>query len=146
MFELIRNERISADGWYQDVRHFEFRCQDDIAYVLFYFLEEGCSNCHSYDPGDVAVIHPEASPVDVDLFLTTLGWSNSADDPIRVQRVFEGLSACLCWRVLRSSTLRPKPSRSSSSSFHPPRPFFPLSGHQRYPQAVFLSASKAFRH
>jgi hypothetical protein len=28
--ELIRNERITADDWYQDVRHFEFRCQDDI--------------------------------------------------------------------------------------------------------------------
>ena len=30
-FELVRNERISADDWYQDVRHFEFRCQDDIS-------------------------------------------------------------------------------------------------------------------
>jgi sulfite reductase alpha subunit-like flavoprotein len=44
----------------------------------------------SYDPGDVAVIHPEASPIDVETFLTTLGWSNAADDPIRIQRVFEG--------------------------------------------------------
>jgi hypothetical protein len=31
VFELVRNERITADDWYQDVRHFEFRCQDDIA-------------------------------------------------------------------------------------------------------------------
>jgi hypothetical protein len=30
-FELIRNERITADDWYQDVRHFEFQCQDNIA-------------------------------------------------------------------------------------------------------------------
>jgi len=30
-FGLTRNERISADDWYQDVRHFEFRSQDDIA-------------------------------------------------------------------------------------------------------------------
>jgi hypothetical protein len=34
-FELIGNNRISADDWYQDVRHFQFRCQDDIAYALF---------------------------------------------------------------------------------------------------------------
>ncbi|KAH9999199.1 riboflavin synthase domain-like protein [Russula compacta] len=74
-FELIRNERITADDWYQDVRHFEFRCQDDIA----------------YDPGDVAVIHPEASPRDVDFFLTIMGWANAADDPIRIQHIFEGL-------------------------------------------------------
>ena len=30
-FELVKNERITADDWYQDVRHFEFRCQDDIS-------------------------------------------------------------------------------------------------------------------
>ena len=30
-FKLVRNERITADDWYQDVRHIEFRCQDDIA-------------------------------------------------------------------------------------------------------------------
>jgi hypothetical protein len=31
VFELVRNERVTADDWYQDVRHFEFRCQDEIA-------------------------------------------------------------------------------------------------------------------
>lgn len=41
VFELIRNEQISADGWYQGVWHFEFQCWDDIACVLFYVLEEG---------------------------------------------------------------------------------------------------------
>jgi hypothetical protein len=30
-YELVKNERITADDWYQDVRHFEFRCQDDIS-------------------------------------------------------------------------------------------------------------------
>ena len=34
-FELIRNERITAEDWYQEVRHFEFHCQDDITYVIF---------------------------------------------------------------------------------------------------------------
>jgi hypothetical protein len=34
-FELIRNDRITADDWYQEVRHFEFQCQSDIAYVIF---------------------------------------------------------------------------------------------------------------
>lgn len=35
-FELVRNERITAGDWYQDVRHFEFRCQDNIAYAIFF--------------------------------------------------------------------------------------------------------------
>ncbi len=34
-FELIRKERITADDWYQDVQHFEFQCQDDLAYAIF---------------------------------------------------------------------------------------------------------------
>ena len=33
-FELVKNERITADDWYQDVRHFEFQCQDDLAYAI----------------------------------------------------------------------------------------------------------------
>jgi sulfite reductase alpha subunit-like flavoprotein len=45
----------------------------------------------SYDPGDIAVIHPEACPADVESLLTTMGWSNAADEPIRIERVFEGL-------------------------------------------------------
>ena len=32
-FELIRNERITADNWYQEVRHFELHCQNDITYA-----------------------------------------------------------------------------------------------------------------
>ncbi len=34
MFELTINERITADDWYQEVRHLVFRCIDDLAYVL----------------------------------------------------------------------------------------------------------------
>lgn len=35
IFELVKNERITADDWYQDVRHFEFQCQDDLTYVIY---------------------------------------------------------------------------------------------------------------
>ena len=34
-FELIRNERITTDDWYQEVRHFEFQGQDNIVYAIF---------------------------------------------------------------------------------------------------------------
>jgi hypothetical protein len=40
LFELVRNERITADDWYQDVRHFEFRCQDDIVYAIFWSIQK----------------------------------------------------------------------------------------------------------
>ncbi|KAF8487214.1 hypothetical protein DFH94DRAFT_841580 [Russula ochroleuca] len=73
----------------------------------------------SYDPGDVAVIHPEAYPIDVDAFLTTLGWSNSADEPIRMQHFYEDQSL---------------PDRLPQVSS--PHPFFVSPGHQCSPQAV----------
>jgi len=38
-----------------------------------------CLNNIRYNPGDVAVIHPEASPVEVESFLISMGWANSAD-------------------------------------------------------------------
>ncbi|KAH9966182.1 riboflavin synthase domain-like protein [Lactifluus volemus] len=110
-FKLIGNNRISASDWYQDVRHFQFRCQDDIA----------------YDPGDVAVIHPEASPIDVDFFLTTLGWSNSADDPIRMKHVFDDQS--LPDHLPQVSTLRVLFSRHLDINAVPKRSFFQLLKH-----------------
>jgi sulfite reductase alpha subunit-like flavoprotein len=33
-FELAANKRITADDWYQEVRHLVFRCRDDLVYVL----------------------------------------------------------------------------------------------------------------
>ncbi|KAI0288475.1 riboflavin synthase domain-like protein [Russula brevipes] len=110
-FQLVRNERITADDWYQDVRHFEFRCQDDIA----------------YDPGDVAVIHPEAFPVDVDSFLTRMGWSGAADDPIRIQPVFEDQS--LPSHLPQVSTLRVLFTRHLDIHAIPKRSFFRLLKH-----------------
>jgi sulfite reductase alpha subunit-like flavoprotein len=43
----------------------------------------------SYDPGDVAVIHPMASFTDVETFLGLMGWEDIADVPFAVeQRMF----------------------------------------------------------
>ncbi|KAI0295729.1 hypothetical protein BC826DRAFT_1007321 [Russula brevipes] len=106
-----RNERITANDWYQDVRHFEFRCQDDIA----------------YDPGDVAVIHPEAFPTDVDSFLSRMGWSDAADDPIRIRHIFEDQS--LPSHLPQVSTLRVLFTRHLDIHAVPKRSFFRLLKH-----------------
>ncbi|KAG2130147.1 uncharacterized protein EDB93DRAFT_87346 [Suillus bovinus] len=63
------NRRITAEDWFQDVRHFEFSFEDDI----------------QYNPGDVAVIHPSAAASEVDSFLVTMGWANDADDFFTVE-------------------------------------------------------------
>ncbi|KAI0295109.1 riboflavin synthase domain-like protein [Multifurca ochricompacta] len=111
MFELMKNERITAGDWYQEVRHFEFRCRDDIA----------------YDPGDVAVIHPEASLIDVDSFLTMMGWASAADDPIRLHHVFEDQS--LPDHLPQVSTLRALFTRHLDINAVPKRSFFQLLKH-----------------
>lgn len=43
-----------------------------------------------YEPGDVAVIHPEAMPADVESFLACIGFVNTADDPIEIEHILEG--------------------------------------------------------
>ena len=43
-----------------------------------------------YKPGDVAVIHAEALPSDVEAFLSCIGYANVADDPVTIHRVLDG--------------------------------------------------------
>ncbi|KAF5375384.1 hypothetical protein D9615_007966 [Tricholomella constricta] len=72
------NTRITAEGWYQDVRHleFEFERQDDIR----------------YDPGDVALIHPIAPPAEIQDFLELMYWDDIADTPITITRAMKDQS------------------------------------------------------
>lgn len=68
------NDRITAQDWFQDVRHIELDFEDDI----------------QYEPGDVAVIHPIASFTEVQTFLSVMGWEDIADAPFAVeQRMFD---------------------------------------------------------
>ncbi|KAJ7600784.1 riboflavin synthase domain-like protein [Mycena floridula] len=64
------NRRITADDWYQDVRHFEFEFEYEI----------------HYSPGDVAVIHPVANSDEVQAFLDSSNWADLADVPFNVTR------------------------------------------------------------
>ncbi|KAG5351497.1 hypothetical protein C0989_006232 [Termitomyces sp. Mn162] len=72
------NKRTTAEGWYQDVRHFdlEFKAVDMIRYA----------------PGDVALIHPVAPPSEVQDFLELLRWNVNADRPITITRTMEDQS------------------------------------------------------
>lgn len=36
--KVLKNERITADGWWQDVRHFEFESEDELRYVARHLL------------------------------------------------------------------------------------------------------------
>ena len=45
-----------------------------------------------YEPGDVAVIHPEAVQADVESFLSCVGFANAADDLISIKHTLEGIS------------------------------------------------------
>lgn len=43
-----------------------------------------------YNPGDVAVIHPETIAEDVESFLSCISYANSADDPINIGHTLQG--------------------------------------------------------
>ncbi|KAL1692761.1 hypothetical protein GGG16DRAFT_50760 [Schizophyllum commune] len=57
---LTVNRRLTAEDWWQDVRHFD------------------------YLPGDAAVVHPEAAPSDVAAFLGMMGWAEQADERLEL--------------------------------------------------------------
>ncbi|KAI0632697.1 riboflavin synthase domain-like protein [Trametes polyzona] len=105
------NKRITAEDWHQDVRHFEFSFQDDIR----------------YSPGDVAVIHPEAIPADVESFLSTIGYANIADDPINVTHTLEDQS--LPDHLPSTTTLREVFTRYLDINAVPRRSFFAFLQH-----------------
>ncbi|KAI0052732.1 riboflavin synthase domain-like protein [Auriscalpium vulgare] len=105
-FTLTANERITSSDWYQDVRHLEFRTEDDII----------------YDPGDIAVIRPEASELDVEAFLMLMGWANTMDDPFNITHVFPDQS--LPDYLPTISTLRQVFTRYLDFNAVPKRSFF----------------------
>ena len=111
--------------WYSDV---EMTSRTS----LFRAFEEAEWNWCSYDPGGVAVVHLKASVI-VDSFLTTMGWSNVADDPIRMQHAFEGSFTSVNRAV---STRRPSQIKVSLTIFLEFR---------RCPQADLLPAFKTLR-
>ncbi|KZT55371.1 riboflavin synthase domain-like protein [Calocera cornea HHB12733] len=66
--QLLRMKRLTRPDWYQDVRHIEFEFDEAV----------------SYSPGDIAVLHPENDPEEVQRFLQRMGWSETADKPFRI--------------------------------------------------------------
>ncbi|KAF4588599.1 NAPDH-dependent diflavin reductase [Pleurotus pulmonarius] len=73
---VSKNQRITSQDWYQDVRHFELDFEDDL----------------NYFPGDVAVIHPEIPEERVEEILDILGWTDDADTAYTVRPTSEDQS------------------------------------------------------
>jgi len=105
------NRRITSEDWYQDVRHFELNFDEDIR----------------YEPGDIAVVHPEAQPADVDAFLVSTGFNSTADDPITVTHILQDQS--LPDFLPTTTTLRTLFTEHLDISSVPRRSFFALLRH-----------------
>ncbi|KAJ4484280.1 hypothetical protein C8J55DRAFT_510197 [Lentinula edodes] len=100
------NTRLTAQDWYQDVRHIEFDFSDNV----------------EYSPGDVAVIHPIANADEVETFLSQMGWGNFADDLLEISHVHKDQS--LPDHLPRCATLRTIFSRYLDFNAVPRRIFF----------------------
>jgi len=87
------NIRITAKDWYQDVRHLEFDFEDDIQYVSSIASFSVTDWSPRYSPGDIAIIHPQTHPDDVEMFLSSMGWGNIADEPYLIERNYDGMSS-----------------------------------------------------
>jgi len=108
---LSCNDRITAADWYQDVRHIEFDFDEDVQYV----------------PGDVAVIHPELPQAQVDAFLISLGYANTADEEFTIEHTLQ--DQALPDHMPHTITLRRLFTRYLDISAVPRRSFFALLRH-----------------
>ncbi|KAI0070674.1 riboflavin synthase domain-like protein [Panus rudis PR-1116 ss-1] len=111
LVNITRNDRITAPDWYQDVRHIELEFPIDMRYKA----------------GDVAVIHPEVPDADVEAFLTSMGYSNIADEPFRIKHVYPDQS--LPDHLPAVVTLRRLFTRHLDITAVPRRSFFALLRH-----------------
>ncbi|KAI0709189.1 riboflavin synthase domain-like protein [Earliella scabrosa] len=109
--KLTCNRRLTARDWYQDVRHFDFELDDNV----------------QYEPGDVAVIHPEALPGDVEALLSCIGYANTADEPIEIRHTLADQS--LPDHLPTVTTMREIFTRYVDINAVPRRSFFALLKH-----------------
>ncbi|CAL1697805.1 unnamed protein product [Somion occarium] len=103
---IKQNDRMTAPDWYQDVRHLEFEFDEDVY----------------YEPGDVAVIHPHVPAVDVESFLSSMGYANIADEPFTIEHNFPDQS--LPDHLPETATLRQLFTRYLDITAVPKRSFF----------------------
>ncbi|PWN48453.1 riboflavin synthase domain-like protein [Violaceomyces palustris] len=115
---LRRNERMTSEDHWQDVRHIEIESEDG-------------SNL-DYRAGDVACLMPENDSDEVSRLIERLGWGDRADDEVRMVPIdpsrplpFFSIQPCLTIRKLLTRYLDPfsVPRRSffdSIRNFSPP--------------------------
>jgi sulfite reductase alpha subunit-like flavoprotein len=72
-----QNQRITAPGHWQDVRHIILESKDPAL---------------DYEPGDIAVVWPQNPKEEVDIFLDTLHWTDIADTPLTITSASTGIS------------------------------------------------------
>ncbi|KAI5980915.1 riboflavin synthase domain-like protein [Pisolithus albus] len=106
------NRRITAEDWFQDVRHFEF------------VSDRRIDNTIRYNPGDVAAIHPIATGAEVDKFLLLMGWANLADVPFSILHSMRDQT--LPDRIPRVTTLRVLFTHHLDFNAVPRRSFFQI--------------------
>ncbi|THH00704.1 hypothetical protein EW145_g7039 [Phellinidium pouzarii] len=105
------NDRMTAQDWYQDVRHIELDLEEDI----------------SYAPGDVAIIHPILPVATVESFLQSVGWSDIADEEFHFSQTYGSLPVPDA--IPRRTTLRRLFTNYLDIECVPRRSFFRLLRH-----------------
>lgn len=75
---LVKNERVTTEGWWQDVRQIELDIED--------------KEKSYYAPGSICSLQPRMSAKEVDDFLEMNVWTDQADDVFYLKPANEGQS------------------------------------------------------
>lgn len=91
--KLRRNKRVTAEGWFQDVRevHLDLEqaseCVQDPRYQLH---ESELRRTLRYQPGSIASLKPQTTEEEIETFLSLGGLEDSADTPFVIRSLDAG--------------------------------------------------------
>lgn len=110
--KVKRNERVTAEDHWQDVRHLSFSLPESV----------------EWEPGDTLSLSPKNFPEDVELFLSLQGWKSIADRPLRIYAPAQSddIPPCPVPHPVQPLTLRTLLTHHLDITAIPRRSFFAL--------------------
>jgi sulfite reductase alpha subunit-like flavoprotein len=86
---VLYNRRLTSKDHFQDVRHLEIQTENAAEYVMI-FVHMPSLNVYSYSAGDVLIIVPKNTAIEVDFLLSIVGWESIADKPFHITPSYPG--------------------------------------------------------
>jgi hypothetical protein len=87
---LKRNKRVTAEGWFQDVREIHLELEQALECVDSRRSRTCAYMCSRYQPGSIASLKPQTTEEEIETFLNLNGLEDAADKPFVIRSLDAG--------------------------------------------------------